>query len=371
MNLEIPITNGVLQKVAELDHFRGSWTEGRGIPADRLQALREVVLVQSVASSCRLGGLRLSDDEVATVLRDRSGSARDRREILGYSAARSRSPWDRDGLLTCATLRVFHAVLTGADDASAEASPWRREPTYREAFDAEGRATGRVFQTLPPRMLPDKVDELLTWLEFELRKGESHPLLVVGTCMLVFLAASPFDTGNGRMGRLLAYHLLQRAGYRHLEYASLERVMEETREGYYEAFDQATTGIWAGRANLLPWLTYFLETLGEQRRRVKSAIDLELRASNLSPLQRAVVNTLREHGVADAALLLAATGANRNTLKDNMRRLVALGLVERTGERRGTRYRLGGRLPRTFVPPSSKWVAAERAQDLPSRKAEK
>ena len=52
---------------------------------------------------------------------------------------------------------------------------------------------------------------------------------------------------------------------------------------------------------------------------------------------------MREHGTVDAGLLLKATGANRNTLKDNVRRLVTQGVLEKTGERRTTRYRLASR----------------------------
>jgi Fic family protein len=37
---------------------------------------------------------------------------------------------------------------------------------------------------------------------------------------------------------------------------------------------------------------------------------------------------------------MRATGANRNTLKDNLRRLVDRGNLERLGQRRGTRYRI-------------------------------
>ena len=52
------------------------------------------------------------------------------------------------------------------------------------------------------------------------------------------------------------------------------------------------------------------------------------------------METVRRHGTAEAGLLLRTTGANRNTLKDNLRRLVQAGVLEKMGERRGTRYRI-------------------------------
>ena len=69
-------------------------------------------------------------------------------------------------------------------------------------------------------------------------------------------------------------------------------------------------------------------------------IELERDVLDYPPLQQAILSTVREHGSVDAGLLLRATGANRNTLKDNLRRLVDRGALEKTGQRRGTRYRL-------------------------------
>ena len=69
-------------------------------------------------------------------------------------------------------------------------------------------------------------------------------------------------------------------------------------------------------------------------------LDIEVRSRELPPLQRAILATIREHGSGAASLLIASTGANRNTLKDNLRRLVERGLLERIGTKRGTFYRL-------------------------------
>jgi Fic family protein len=219
-------------------------------------------------------------------------------------------------------------------------SAWRAEPLHLEAFDAEGRATGRVFQTLPPHLLAEKMDDLATWLEIELRSGEHHSLLVVASFTLAFLAASPFLRGNGRMGRLMAIHLLRRAGYGYVPYASLEAVMEEMRDAYHDALDAAETRIWTGEADLSPWMRFFLEAMDRHCHRVEAKIDIERRSMELTALQRAILDAVREHGTVAASLLMAATGANRNTLKDNLRRLVDRGLIERLGERRGSIYRL-------------------------------
>lgn len=338
---DIPVTPKILKKISEIDRLRGSWGSTATAPPDALGRLRSAARVESVAASSRLAGIRVSEPEVEAVLADPGAAHRERETILGLAAAFDWQIPSGGGLLDPESLGRLNAIIGG--DLSRDPAPagWRRQHLSREAFSSEGTALGRVFPTLPPRMIAQKMDEVLGWYEIRSRDGDHHPLLVVGSFLLAFLAACPFERGNGRTGRVLSSRLAERCGYPHVRYASFDRVLEETRELYYEAFDASETRLWTGEADLEPWLDYYLEAMLEQARRAQRAVTLENQALRLSPLQQQVLRTLRRHGTADASLLLAATGANRHTLKDNMRRLVGMGLVDKTGQRRATRYRLG------------------------------
>ena len=242
-------------------------------------------------------------------------------------------------------LASLNAVVLGKPGNPPPPSALRETPLHLEVFDAGGRAQGRVLQTLPPRLLEDKIEDLISWLELELRSGEQNALLVAGAFFIYGTSISPFERGNGRTFRVILPHLLRRAGYGFADYASLERVFEETRFGYYDAIDQAQTKIWTDEANLTPWLKFFVDSLQALTLRLQTTIDMETRARELPPLQRAILETIRENGMGAAALLMATTGANRNTLKDNLRRLVDRGLLERIGSKRGTVYRLSSDEP--------------------------
>ncbi len=330
----------------ELDRLRSTWSPGNRIPPERLERLEEAARAESVAASCRLAGIRVPDAEVAALIRGEAVPIREGHEVTGYAEALL-MPFPPAGeLLTADHLRKLHAVMMGAKGEQVEPSPWRQQPLHLEAFDAEGRAMGRVFQTLPPRLVPDKTEDLVTWVELELRSGQHHPLALVGVLYLVIMAIAPFERGNGRLARVLASRLLKRLGYGYARFASLEREIEEAREAYYDAVDAAETRLWTEDADLRPWLKFFAEVLRRQGQRVQARLALETRALSLTPLQRRILDLVREHGTVRAGLILAATGANRNTLKDNLRRLVSLGFIEKSGEKRGARYRLatGGRL---------------------------
>lgn len=311
--------------------------------------MKEAAGIQSIGASCRLSGIHVSDHEVAGVLRNESVPLSDNRAIVGYQDAINLD-LEEPGLLDAGKLLRLNATVLalgrdGQDDVGGEECCWRRNPSHCEIFDDKGQATGRVIPILPPRLIEENLEELLTWFELEMREGQRHPLPVIATFVLGLLAICPFEFGNGRTIRALTSHLLLRAGYSYAPYASLESQMEDMRQVYYSALDQSQSGIWSGDADFSPWLDYFMELLDRHRSRVEAKVTLERDVSELSPLQQSILDTVREHGTVDAGLLLKATGANRNTLKDNVRRLVTQGVLEKTGERRTTRYRLASQHP--------------------------
>ena len=340
MDVKIPVNPEILKAISRIDQFRGIWAGGTAVSPEHLARMREAARLQSVGSSCRIAGIRASDADVAAALAGTPSLAPERVELLGYAAAMDRSFPSSGPIVTLDELAALNAVVVGKPGNPPPSSTLRDTPLHLEVFDDEGRALGRVLQTLPPRLLQDKIEDLVSWLEMELRSGEQHALLVAGAFFIYFTSISPFERGNGRTARVILPHLMRRTGYAFVDYASLERVFDELRFDYYDAIDEAETKIWTDEADLTPWISFFVESLHALTIRLQAKIDLESRARELPPLQRAILDTIRENGTGAASLLMAKTGANRNTLKDNLRRLVDRGLLERSGSKRGTIYRL-------------------------------
>ena len=340
IRFDLPVSLDTLALVSQIDTLRGEALVRTGVASDRLERLAQVAAVQSIGASCRLSGIRIADQDVAEILRGGSVAVSDTRAVLGYAAAIASDLGDAAVLDAGALARLNTVVLGQPGGPPACCASWRTQPAHCEIFDSRGHATGRVITILPPRMIEEKLENLLSWYALEIHDSKRHPLPVIATFVLGLMAISPFEYGNGRTIRALTRHLLLKAGYRAVRYASLETRMEDTREAYYDAFDRSQSGIWSGEADLAPWLEYFLTILDQQRARVELKVDLERGHADLSPLQQTILDAVREHGSVDAGLLLRATGVNRNTLKDNVRRLVTRGVLEKLGDRRTTRYRL-------------------------------
>jgi len=156
-----------------------------------------------------------------------------------------------------------------------------------------------------------------------------------------FLAIHPFQDGNGRLSRILTTLLLLRCGYLYVPYSSLERVIEENKQEYYRALRAAQSTLDEGDASLDQWVLFFLRALTAQRERLERKIAGEGLLSPLPPLAEQLLAFTRDHGRLTMAAAIELTGANRNTLKVHLRRLVASGRLHRHGRGKGTWYTLG------------------------------
>ena len=229
MDFQIPVNQSILNLVAKVDRFSGSWDGGVAIPEERRRVLEEDASVRSTVAACRLAGIRVTREQVRDVLNGAGDGVPGAAEIAGFSAALPRRfrGWER--LLSTRELRVLHAMIVGRDGAPPPPSEWRDVAYEREVFDRDGRAVGLVMQTLPPRLLPETIENLVTWLELELRSRDHHPLLVIAVFDLAFLSASPFPKGNERLASVMIVHMLENAGYDFVRCTSLEEVFEERR----------------------------------------------------------------------------------------------------------------------------------------------
>src|SRR3970282_961946 len=115
---------------------------------------------------------------------------------------------------------------------------YKKLDNHVEAFDANGKSVGVVFQTASPFDTPRLMAELIARTTAGCSNRALHPLLVIAIFVVVFLEIHPFQDGNGRLSRALTTLLLLRAGYAYVLYSSLESVSETRKEAYYLALRQ-------------------------------------------------------------------------------------------------------------------------------------
>lgn len=342
----IQITPELLSLLSEIDEFKGAWRALGTLAPERLQALRRVATIESIGSSTRIEGSKLTDREVEQLLGKleiKKFDTRDEQEVAGYAEVMETifSAW-QDIPITENHIKQLHRDLLRY---SAKDERHRGEyKTVRNdvgAFDAGGKMIGIVFETATPFDTPQRMTELMTWLNDARELKRLHPLLIVATFIVVFLEIHPFQDGNGRLSRILTTLLLLQAGYAYVPYSSLESVIENSKEGYYLALRQTQATIRRQTPDWQPWLLFFMRSLQQQKRRLADKIEREERAlANLPELAVMILDYARQHGRVTNRDMVQEYGASPNTLKATFRKLIDKGMLVRHGAGRSIWYSL-------------------------------
>jgi Fic family protein len=342
----IQITPELLVLIAEIDEFKGAWRALGTLAPERLKALRHVATVESIGSSTRIEGSRLTDREVERLLANldiRQFSTRDEQEVAGYADVMETvyRAW-QDIPITENHIRQLHRdLLRYSDKDERHRGDYKTIRNDVGAFDATGTMIGVVFETATPFDTPRRMQELVSWLSQARELGRLHPLLITAVFIVVFLEIHPFQDGNGRLSRVLTMLFLLQGGYAYVPYSSLESVIENSKEGYYLALRQTQGSIRSDAPNWQPWLEFFLRALQQQKRRLADKVEREkLMMAALPDLAVQIVDHARQHGRVTMGDMVRVTGASRNTLKEHFRRLLAQGHLVRHGAGKGSWYGL-------------------------------
>jgi Fic family protein len=340
------ITPEVLSLIAEIDEFKGAWRAIGRIAPERLSGLRRVATIESIGSSTRIEGARLSDREVEALLANiRIGSftTRDEQEVAGYADVMETvfSAYDAIPLTENHIRQLHRDLLVHSTKDERHRGSYKTLPNYVEAFDENGQSLGVVFETATPIDTSRRMAELVEWVAGKEKDRSLHPLLVIGVFVVVLLEIHPFQDGNGRLSRILTTLMLLRAGYAYVPYSSLESVIEQSKESYYLSLRRTQGTIRTEAPDWNPWLEFFLRALQSQKQRLEKKMERErIMLAALPELSVLILELAREHGRVTMAEAVRVSGSSRNTIKEHLRALVEQGHLTLHGVGRGAWYGL-------------------------------
>ena len=340
------ITPETLSLIARIDEFKGAWRAMGTLAPERLSALRRVATIESIGSSTRIEGSKLTDREVDKLLSNlaiQSFETRDEQEVAGYAELMDLvyNSWQDIPFNENHVKQLHQILLRHSEKDSRHRGQYKTNSNSVAAFDEDGVQVGIVFETASPFDTPRLMGELLTWVNDERDKALLHPLLIIAIFVVVFLEIHPFQDGNGRLSRILTTLLLIQAGYTYVPYSSLESVIELNKEAYYLALRQTQGSIRSDAPNWQPWLAFFLRSMAEQVRRLEKKVERErIVLATLPDLSLQIVEFTREHGRITIGDAIKLTGVSRNTLKQHFRQLVERGHLNQQGSGRGVWYGL-------------------------------
>ena len=294
----LTITPRILRLISEIDEFKGAWAAIGRISPERLIALRRVATIESIGSSTRIEGAKLSDAEVARLLAGldvKAFASRDEEEVAGYAEVMETvfAHWEDIALTENHVKQLHRDLLQYSSKDERHRGEYKTHNNHVEAFGPDGESLGLVFETATPLDTPRLMTELVEWTQGNLEGDDLHPLMNIALFIVVLLEIHPFQDGNGRLSRILTTLLLLRAGYEYVPYSSLESVIEQSKDTYYQALRQTQQTIRTDAPDWQPWLIFFLQSLQQQGQLSESRLQLFSSRQQFAPAGiRASMRTL-------------------------------------------------------------------------------
>lgn len=336
----------ILGLIAEIDEFKGAWRALGQLAPEQLTSLKRIATIESVGSSTRIEGSKLTDHEVDILLGNlqiKKFETRDEQEVAGYAGVMTLVFQNYEHIpLTENYIQQLHAELMRYSEKDGwHKGNYKKTSNHVEAFGPGGESLGIVFETASPFETPGRMSELITWTNTEIERKQLHTLLIIAVFIVEFLAIHPFQDGNGRLSRILTTWLLLKAGYAYAPYSSMEAVIEHNKEGYYLSLRQTQGTIKTNKPNWQPWVLFFLKTLQQQKQRLEVKLEREkLLLTKLPELSLQILELARSRGRVTNSEIVTITNANRNTVKKHLENLVEQNYLQKNGVGKGTWYSL-------------------------------
>jgi len=220
---------------------------------------------------------------------------------------------------------------------SAIGGSYKNSDNYISETDSDGNERIR-FQPVPAYLTADAMERLCLAFTMALEKNEHDALLLIPMFVLDFLCIHPFNDGNGRMSRLLTLLLFYRAGYIVGKYISLEKLIESSKETYYEALQDSSTGWHDNKSDYAPFILYYLGVLQKAYSEFGERVEY-LSQRGLSKPDRIKVIIDRKIGkISKSEIMAMCPDISKVTVERTLTALVKAGYIVKIGAGRTTAY---------------------------------
>ncbi len=330
------LTPDIVKKLTLINEYKGEQRLFVEVHKDELKQLVEIAKIQSTEASNRIEGISTSDDRIKNLVQEKTTPRnRDESEIAGY----------RD---------VLNTIHESYEYIPIDASYFLQ--LHRDMCKFVGNIDGGRFKTgdnifretdelgneyvrfrpVPAGETPAAINELCS--AYQEAKIEVDPLILNNMFVLDFLCIHPFNYGNGRMSRLLMLLLLYQSGFVVGKYISIEKIIEESKETYYEVL-QDSSAYWHENENdYKPFVNYMLGVIISAYKEFESRVKL-LTNPNVSKADR-IREIIKNHlgTITKSELLDMNPDISDTTVQRSLADLLKSGEIKKISGGRYTKY---------------------------------
>ena len=302
-----------------------------------LKSLVEMALIESAESSNRIEGVTVDHDRLKPLIIGHS-KPRDRseEEIAGYRKALDWIHKNYANLtINAKTIRELHRLSRGE---SWDAGKWKEKDNDILKKYPDGRLE-IIFKPVSAKETPQFIEQMCLAYEHAVSQLKYPPLYAIACLVFDFLSIHPFRDGNGRVSRLLTLLLLYQQGFLAGKYISIERIVEQSKETYYEALNKSSQGWHQSKHNLTPWLNYFLGVVlaGYKEFENRAGHIKAVRGAKTGNVENAVTAQAGDFGIAD--IEKECPGVSRPMIRVVLEKMRDQGLIKSMGTGRSAKWR--------------------------------
>ena len=332
------LTPEIVSLLTQIHEYKGEQTLFIDAKADTLTQLVEIAKIQSTEASNKIEGMYTSDDRLKRLVSNKTTpQSRNEQEIAGYRDVLTTIHESHDFIpVKPSIILQLHRDLYKFSGKSI-GGKYKGSDNVIAEEDSEGNKHVR-FQPVPAWETPAAIDAICEAFDEILAQTDADPLLIIPMFILDFLCIHPFNDGNGRMSRLLTLLLLYRAGYIVGKYISIEKLIEQTKETYYEALQNSSANWHEDKNDYIPFVQYTLGVVVAAYREFSSRVK-SMAASNMSKPERIreiIKDTLGK--ITKTEIMEKCPDISQVTVQRTLNELVASGEILKIGGGRYTSY---------------------------------
>lgn len=332
------LTPDIVALLTSIHEYKGEQTLFIEANADTLSKLMEIAKIQSTEASNKIEGIYTSDERLKKLVLDKTTPrTRNEQEIAGY----------RDVLKTIhesyehipikpSIILQLHRDLYRFSGLEV-GGKYKSSDNVIAEEDSFGNKKIR-FQPVPAWETAESIDNLCIAFDEALKINNMDPLLLIPMFVLDFLCIHPFNDGNGRMSRLLTLLLLYRAGYIVGKYISIEKLIEKSKDTYYEALQQSSYDWHEENNDYEPFVRYTLGVVLNAYREFSSRVEV-LSISGISKPNR-IAEIIKNHigTITKAEIAAKCPDISQITIQRTLVELQKSGQILKIGGGRYTSY---------------------------------
>lgn len=268
------LTPEIVMYLTQIHEFKGEQTLFIEAKADTLSQLVDIAKIQSIEASNKIEGIYTSDERLKALVKDSTRPrTRNEREIAGYRDVLNTIHENHDYIPPKPSIILqLHRDLYKFEGMDI-GGRYKTSDNIIEEQDAEGNKSVR-FRPMPAWETPEAIEKICQSYDEALNSENIDALIIIPMFVLDFLCVHPFNDGNGRISRLLTLLLLYRSGYIVGKYISIEKLIEQTKEIYYESLQLSSADWHENKNDYEPFVKYMLGVIVAAYRDFSSRVSL-------------------------------------------------------------------------------------------------